>query len=281
MSKKGKTELKNIALMVFGTLLVSAAYALFFIPHDIAPGGVGGLAVLLNKFIPIGVGVLTILLNIPIFVFAYKILGRKFVIKTIFLLLLMSVGMDSVSINVVPDDRFLASVCGGLFMGVGLGLVMYAGASTGGTDTIALILNKKFPGMGTSGILLMLDIAVVILSAVVHGVTTAIYSAITVMLEMLLIDYVFDGIKSAVAVYIISQKPRAVKKHLYQRLDRGVTDIFIQGGFSEKNNIMLLCIVPKRELTQVKNCVKEVDSSAFMFETGTKCVIGNGFEPFN
>ncbi len=278
--KTKATQIKNIIAMILGTLLVSAAYGMFFIPHNIAPGGVGGISVILSKFVPLKVGTLTLLLNIPIFAFAFKVLGIKFVGKTLALIILMTTGMDIISLNAVPSDRFLAAVCGGMLTGIGIGFVIYSGASTGGTDTLAVVLNKKAPQMSTSGILLLLDIAVVALSATAYGLETAIYSVIAVILQMVLIDYVFDGIKSAVAVYIISSKPIEIKQSLFKNLDRGVTDIKIKGGFTDKENIMLLCIVPKRQLADVKACVKAVDPDSFMFESQTKCVTGNGFEKF-
>ena len=272
--------IKNIFAMTMGTALVAVAYAVFFIPCNIAPGGLGGVAVTLSKYIPIGTGILTAILNVPVMIAALFVLGKKFTLSTVALLAIMTVGMDSVKMDIGIDDRFLASVVGGMLTGVGLGLVMYAGASTGGTDTIAVILNKKNPNMKTSGLLLILDAAVVLFSAVVYGLVTAIYSAVAIMMQMVFIDYVFDGIRANVAVYIVTSSPAEVKQRLYDRVGRGVTDICIKGGFSGKEGVMLMCIAPKRQLSEIKSVVYSIDKKAFLFNTPTGGVNGEGFDPF-
>ncbi len=272
--------IKNIFAMTMGTALVAVAYAVFFIPCNIAPGGLGGVAVTLGKYIPIGTGILTAILNVPVMIAALFVLGKKFTLSTVALLAIMTVGMDSIKMDIGIDDRFLASVVGGMLTGVGLGLVMYAGASTGGTDTIAVILNKKNPNMKTSGLLLILDAAVVLFSAVVYGLVTAIYSAVAIMMQMVFIDYVFDGIRANVAVYIVTSSPAEVKQRLYDRVGRGVTDICIKGGFSGKEGVMLMCIAPKRQLSEIKSVVYSIDKKAFLFDTPTGSVNGEGFDPF-
>ncbi len=267
-------------IMLTGVFLMSVAYVCFFVPESIAPGGIGGLSVIINSFFPIKVGLITIILNIPIFIFALKELGIKFIIKTGILLLIMSVLIDALPFSIELNDKFLSMLCGAILNGIGLGLVMLTGASTGGTDTLAMTLSSKYKNIKASEILLLLDAVVVITAGFAFGIVKGIYSAFAIIIQTFCIDFVFDGIKSSRAVYIITAKSKELKKHLYSSTNRGVTEISAYGGFSGTEIRMLLCVVSKRELSAVKKCVKNIDANAFMFDTSVKEVIGNGFQRF-
>ena len=280
MKRFSKTTVREFILALAGTFLVSIAYSCFFVPNNIAPGGIGGLSVVLNQFIPIGVGTLTLLLNIPIFIFAMRVIGVKFISKTLVMLVFMSLCIDYLPIEIPLSDKFLAVVCGGVLMGVGLGVVMYTNTSTGGTDTLAMALSKKFPDLKSSELLLILDAAVVVAAAFINGIETGIYSAVAVFMQIIFIDSVFDGINSSRAVYIITKKPDEMKQCIYGEIKRGITEVSIHGGFTGNTSRMLLCIVSKRQVAAVKRCVKQTDPQAFMFDTHVQEVIGNGFNQF-
>lgn len=275
-----RTLLKDYILMLFGTFLTALAYSCFFVPYDIAPGGVGGISVILSKYIPLKVGLLTLLLNLPIFLFALKELGIRFICRTFVLLVFMSVLIDELPFIVKLDDKLLSVICGGVLMGTGLGTVMRTGSSTGGTDTLAMALNKKHPDLKTSSALLMLDAAVALCAAFAFGITAAIYSAVAVTVQTVSLNFIFDGINAARAVYIITSEPEKIKQSLFLATDRGVTQILAKGGFSGNKTNMLLCIVTARQVNTVKKCVRSIDSSAFMFDMRINEVIGNGFKAF-
>lgn len=277
---KQKTIAEYI-MMFGGTVLVGLAYACFFVPQNIAPGGIGGLSVIVNYFIPLKVGTLTILMNIPIFVFAAKTLGRRFILKTSILLVVMSGIINFFPAVAELEDKFLSVVCGGILLGTGLGLVIYTGSSTGGTDTLAVTLNRLRPEMKTGEILLLLDAVIVILAGLVFGIETSIYSAVAVLISTALVDLIRDGINSSRAVYIITQKPEEIKQRLYAETERGVTEIFAEGGFTQRKIRILLCIVSKRQLALVKKCIKNTDSGSFVFSTSVNEVIGKGFNYFD
>lgn len=272
--------LKDYTLMLFGTLLTALAYSCFFVPYDIAPGGVGGISVILSKYIPLKVGLLTLLLNLPIFLFALKELGVRFICRTFVLLVFMSVLIDELSFTVKLDDKLLSVICGGVLMGTGLGIVMRTGSSTGGTDTLAMALNKKHPELKTSSALLMLDAAVALCAAFAFGITSAIYSVAAVIVQTFSVNFIFDGINAARAIYIITSEPEKIKQSLFLATDRGVTQILAKGGFSGNKTNMLLCIVTARQVNTVKKCVRSIDPSAFMFDMRINEVIGNGFKAF-
>ncbi len=179
-----RTDLTDKIMMLAGTALTSLAYACFFIPEGLAPGGIGGLSVILSGFIPIKTGILTLLLNIPIFIFARRMLGREFVFRTFFMLAVASVLMDVLPSFRAPGNGLVCAIAGGLLMGTGLGTVLFAGASTGGTDTLALSLQKKYKASGSGNILLLLDCGVVSLSAVFGGAAKAVYSALAVLIQI-------------------------------------------------------------------------------------------------
>lgn len=273
-------RIKEYALMLFGTLLTALAYSCFFIPYNIAPGGVGGLSVILCKYIPIKVGMMTFLLNLPIFMFALKKLGFRFICRTFVLMIIMSALIDRIPFTIELEDKLLSVVCGGILMGTGLGTVMRTGTSTGGTDTLAMALNKKYPNIKTSSALFLLDAAVAISAAFAYGISSAIYSVTAVVLQLVCTDFIFDGINASRAVYIITSDPEKMKSRLYLEANRGVTQIIAKGGFSGKETTMLLCIVAVRQLSTVKKCVKNTDPDAFMFDMRINEVIGNGFKAF-
>lgn len=277
---KSRPAFKDYSLMLFGTFLTALAYSCFFVPYDIAPGGVGGISVILGKYIPLKVGMLTLLLNLPIFLFALKELGIRFICRTFILLVFMSVLIDELPFTVKLDDKLLSVICGGVLMGTGLGTVMRTGSSTGGTDTLAMALNKKYPDIKTSSALLMLDMAVALCAAFVFGVTAAIYSAAAVIVQTASVNFIFDGINASRAVYIITSEPERIKQSLFRTTDRGITQILAKGGFSGSNANMLLCIVTSRQINTVKKCVRDIDPNAFMFDMRVNEVIGNGFKAF-
>lgn len=279
-----KTQLTSIifnySIMLLGVFLMSLSYVCFYIPENIAPGGIGGLSVIISKFLPLKVGMITLILNIPVFIYALRELGFGFIAKTAVLLVIMSVLIDVLPFSIELEDKFLSVLCGGVLCGIGLGLVMLRGASTGGTDTLAIAISQKRPDVKASSILLLLDAIVVIIAAFAFGVAQGIYSAVAIAVQTFCIDFVFDGIKSSRAVYIITSVPNEIKQRLYASTHRGVTEINAKGGFSGNGICIVLCIVSKRELSAVKNCVKQVDPNSFMFDTSVKEVIGNGFQRF-
>ena len=272
--------LKEYILMFAGTFLVALAYSCFFVPYDIAPGGVGGMSVILSKYVPLKVGMLTLILNVPIFIFALKELGWRFVCRTLVLLVFMSLLIDNLPFRIELEDKFLSVICGGILMGIGLGTVMHTGTSTGGTDTLAMALSKRFPDIKSSEMLMFLDAAVVVAAAFAFGVVTGIYSGVAVFMQMLFMNFVFDGINSSRAVYIITNKMEEMKQGLYKATDRGVTQINAEGGFTGNKTDMLLCIVSARQVSAVKRCVKQIDPAAFMFDMRVNEVIGKGFKGF-
>ena len=192
--------LKDYLLLLTGTLLTALAFNFFLIPHKIAPGGISGIATVVYYVFRIPVGATMLLLNVPIFIMGVKALGRDFGLKTIISTILLSVFIDFVKVPSITEDPILASIYGGVLMGVGLGLVFRGNATTGGTDLLAKILHKFHPFIGVGWFMFAIDFLVVFTAAVVFGPSQALYALVALYLSARVIDLVLEGMNTAKAL---------------------------------------------------------------------------------
>ena len=170
LKKEGKQLLKDYFLVIFGSFLLSFSFTSFFIPHDIAPGGISGLSTVVASLIPVSVGVLSFLFNLPLFLLGYKTVGWRFAVRSFISMTLTSVFIDALPAVDLTQNMMLSSMFGGVIMGVGLGLVVRAGATTGGTDMAANMLHKFFSFLTIPVILFVIDAVVVVIASLRFGV---------------------------------------------------------------------------------------------------------------
>lgn len=268
------------ALIALGSALFAAGFQFFLYPNSIIVGGVSGIAMIINYLTELPVGVLNIVLNIPLFIIAWRHFGTQFIVSSFVGMLLSSVLVDLFALtNYSPtDDMLLACIIGGAVKGFGLGIIYYAGTTTGGTDIVAKFVRLKFPYINF-GTLLMLTDAVIIIAfaAIFKEVEGAMYAVISMFVVSKVIDLVLYGIDNSNVCYIISEKSEQLVKDITDRLHRGVTILEGEGAYSHQNKQVLLCVVKRTQIADIRKIIKNIDENAFFIITDAKNVFGKGF----
>jgi len=276
---KKRTILYEYFYIALGTLITALAFNLFLIPHKIAPGGISGIATViyyvLNGKIP--VGVIMLVFNIPLFIIGIRELGGSFGFKTLLSTILLSLFIDLIKLPSMTDEPILASIYGGVIMGVGLGLVFKGNATTGGTDLLAKIIHKFFHFIGISWVLFVIDSLVVVTAALVFGPTQALYALVALYINSKLIDLIVEGMNSAKAFIIISDHSADIAKRVMNELDRGVTLLKGKGAYTLQDKNVILCVINRAQTVRLKSIINEIDPLAFVLVADVKEVMGEGF----
>ena len=275
-----RESINEFALITMGIFLVAVSVVYFFEPNNIAAGGITGLAIVINHYIPfISIGPLVLMMDAILFIVALIVLGAKFGAKTIYSSFLLSTSMwlmqTFIPIN-ITNDLILATIFGTLISAVGMAIVFNANASTGGTDIIAKILNKFFHiEIGKS--LLIVDFLVTLLGAVTFGINIGLYGLLAVIINGVVIDNIIAGFKTKSEITIISEKNKEISKFILDDLERGCTFIKGIGGFTRKDTSILYTVLDRNEFIKLKNKIKEIDKNAFITVGEVHEVMGEGF----
>lgn len=267
--------------MTAGAIVQALAVALVIDPNSMAPGGVTGIAIIMNRVTQIETGTLIWCLNVPILIMGTWKFGWKFIVSTLYCTGLVSVLTNIFSAVFPPltQDIFLASIVGGALMAVGIGLVFKAGATTGGTDIIVKVLRVRMPHLKTGALFLSIDAVIVFCSIFVFkNVDRALYSGITVMVSSMVLDVVLYGKDSAKLIYIISDHAEEIAKRLLEELDLGVTYVRGSGAYSGKDKQVIMCAVKKHMAPKTEEVVKQEDPLAFMIVTSAMEIYGEGYK---
>ena len=281
---KGKIKsewLIDALYITVGCSIYAAAVIGLIEPNEISPGGFTGIAAVLNFLWGLPIGTVVFVLNIPLLILIYKNFGGGFVIKTAAATFIMSLTLSiaEVFMPVYHLDGILASVFGGVLSGFGLSLALIRGATTGGADAIAKLVNKRFTHFPIGRLIMFIDLAVIVLSAAVYGnIESALYSAITIYVSGKVIDAVLYGGERGKMVYVITSHPRRVATAIYNAIKRGVTKIDVSGGYTGEKRAMLLCAVRIHEVGAVLRTVSRTDASAFTVVAEVGEIIGQGFK---
>ncbi|MBP3651266.1 MAG: YitT family protein [Clostridia bacterium] len=263
--------------IVLGCLIGALAYPWFLVPNHIAPGGLTGLATVFNYLFGWPVGTTSLLMNIPLFLIGFKAMGGGFAIRSLAATLLFSLFIDLLPLGCLTQDPMLASVFGGALLGVGLGLILRAGATTGGTDMAARMVHKHLPYLSVGMILFAIDGIVVVLAGIYIHIEHALYAFISIYVSSMLINLVIDGPTTEKACYVITSAYEQVKTEVMAELNRGVTLLSAKGGFSGEERPILLCVVSAQEVARLKMIVRRTDDKAFVFISDAHEVLGEGF----
>lgn len=272
----------NYVIITFGAFLVAVAVSLFLDPNSLAPGGITGIAIILNKVINIETGTLIFLLNIPVILIGLFKFGFSFTCSTLYCILLISVFSNLFAqCSPLTDDRLLAALAGSILMAVGIGVVFKVGASTGGTDIVIKLLRIKYPYMRTGAIFLILDLCVVALSAVVfRDINAALYAGISVAVSSYGLDRVLYGRDGAKLIYIISDYAENIANRILTEMDAGVTYINGYGAYNMKNKNIIMCVVKIQLAPRAEEIVKQEDPEAFMIVTSAMEIFGKGYKSY-
>lgn len=268
------------ALVVLGSALFAAGFQFFLYPNSIIVGGISGIAMIINYLTKLPVGIMTIVLNIPLFIIAWKHFGGKFIISSLVGMLLSSLLVDLLAtLNYSPtDDMLLACIIGGAIKGFGLGIIYYAGATTGGTDIIAKFVRLRFPYINFGTIVLVTDAVIIIaFAAIFDRVEAAMYAVIAMFVVSKVIDLVLYGIDNSSVCYIISENKDQIVKDITDKLHRGVTIIKGEGAYSHNEKQVLLCVIKRTQIADIRRIIKNIDENAFFIVSDAKNVFGKGF----
>lgn len=275
-----KENIFSYLQIIVGCILGGAAYPLFLTPGNIAPGGLTGLAMVINYLFHWPVGTVTLILNMPLFIFGWKFMGKRFILRTLIATLLFSLLIDLLPLKPLTDDPLLSAIFGGVLLGIGLGLILRGEATTGGTDMLARMIHRSVPAISTGMFLMALDCAVVIVAAVAIGITQALYAIICIYISSKVIDTVMIGFSGNKACFIISTRSEVIMNRILTEMERGVTELSAKGGYTGEDRPTLMCVVSRMEVTAIKNIVRDEDENAFMIVVDAHEAIGDGFSGY-
>ena len=264
--------------IALGSLIGAAAYPTFLVPNNIAPGGLTGIATILNyvwDWMP--VGTVSLILNIPLFLIGYKTMGKIFAFRSLVATLLFSLLIDLLPLKPISEDPLLGTLFGGVLLGIGLGLILRGGATTGGTDMVARMVHRRFNFITVGMFLFALDFMVVLAAAVVIGTTQALYAMINIYVCSRVIDGVMIGFGGNKACFVMTGQWQRITERIMNEVGRGVTHLEARGAYSGKSQPVVMCVASRQEMTTLKRIIQEEDEKAFMFITEAHEALGEGF----
>ncbi len=276
------SKIRRPALIALGCACLALSFNLFFGPFRISPGGVSGVAMVLRALIGVPVGAASAMLNLPLLFLAGKRLGKGFVVwtayATLFSSFLIDVSAPLLPVLIPPQETMLACLCGGVLIGTGVGLIVRNGATTGGSEIVSKLLQKKRPHLKMGTVMLLVDGAIVCLSAAVFGdFSLAVYALISIYICGRVMDLLLYGLDFATLTYIISDYPEQIAAGVMDEMQRGVTFLYAQGGYTGDSKRVLLIAIGRREIAQLRALIKRYDPAAFLIVTEGHQIYGDGF----
>ncbi len=282
MKKRYQTVLM-FAKVALGSSIFSLGFNLFLTPHGFNAGGLSGLAQIIVTLLGVGsVGLVTALINLPLFILGYKWIGKKFFFGSLFGMGVLSATLELFSLLPTPEvDPLLSALYGGVVCGVGLGLVFVAGGSTGGSDIIVRLLQRKWQHVPIGTINILFDATVAVLTGIVfQDMHRTLYTGVTVFISGKVIDMMVYSFDYSRVVLIISDRYQEIAMVIMQKLERGVTYLDGEGAYSQTAKKVILTAVKKHQMPEMKRLVSEIDPNAFVIVQEAHQVLGDGFSQY-
>ena len=278
--KKIRSIISEHFFIALGSLILAISINMFLAPNKTSGGGVGTISTILWHLFNIKMSITTLVCNAILFVLGYKFLGKYAVVKTVSGIVSLSIFLELTSyLPIYTDDIIIATIVGGILMGVGVGLAVRFGASTGGSDFAALMIKKFLPHVSVATIILVIDTIIIALSGVVfHDFTITVYSAIALYISSIVTDAIVSIGDAAKGIQIISSKYEEIAEKIMAELERGVTGMDCTGMYTGNNGKMLYCVVSPKELPVIVKLIKSVDNGAFIIINDAREVLGEGFK---
>ena len=279
--KIGQFSFLDILKMILGSAMVAAAFQFFTFPNSIVSGGVTGIAQIVHLLSNLPTGVLNIVLNIPLFIICWRHLGLRVLVGALAVMVMVSAFIDLFALtkDAATDDPLLASVYGGVLNGAGYGLVYTTGVTGGGIDILAKLLRRKYPHINFGNFILGMNVMVVLTFAVLfHKYESCMYTMIEMFISSKVINLLLYGSNVSTVCYIISSVPAEISDAINREMHRGVTFLRGQGGWSGHDQPVILCVIKRPEIAQMRALVRDVDANAFFIVTEAKDVFGKNFE---
>lgn len=275
-----KTTIRKGCMILIGTFLYAAGISLFLDPNAIAPGGVVGLSVIASHTIGGTTGTWYFLFNIPILILGWWKFGGRFILLSFYAILLNSIFTNVLGmLPAVTENALLAAIAGSVFVGFGIGLVLRAGATTGGMDIVIKILRKKYPAIKTSTFFMTIDLLIVAFSGVIfRDFDIAMYAFIAVLLNGRVLDSILYGNDEARLVYIVSDKPDILLHRILEELEIGATILKGRGAYRKEEKDIIFCVLRNRTAPRLEEVIREEDSHAFMIVSSAREIYGEGYK---
>ena len=277
-----KRNLANLFLVILGSAISAIGYSLFLIPHHFVPGGVSGIAIIVNYFTRLPVGTLIMVLNIPVFIFGIRIMGRKYGLRSLLGMVISSLLIDFfyevVKLKSATDNAVLAAIYGGFMLGIGLGLVFRGRASTGGSDILGQILNK-YLGVSIGIGIMLVDFFIISASGLAYkNLEAPLYGYIVLVISTKVIDMILEGWNYTKLVIITSTKTEEIQDFILNTLDRSGTALKSRSLYLNRAGETILTVIHRKQLGELRDFIKSIDENAFVIINDTYAVLGKGFK---
>ncbi|MCV9887230.1 MULTISPECIES: YitT family protein [Metabacillus] len=274
-----KTKILKRALFIFiGAVLMGVGLEIFLVPNQVIDGGIVGISIILSHLLGMKLGLFIFILNIPFFFIGYKQIGKTFALSTLFGIAILSI--TTALLHPVPaftEDVLLATVFGGIILGVGVGIVIRYGGSLDGTEILAILANKKLP-FSVGEIIMFFNIFILGSAGFVFGWNRAMYSLIAYFVAFKTIDVVIEGLDESKSAWIISEQYQEIGDAIIARLGRGVTYLNGEGAYTGDNKKVIFCVITRLEEAKLKSIVEDLDESAFLAVANIAEVRGGRFK---
>lgn len=280
MKKTWQKNLETIFGVVFGNILLAFTVAAFMVPHGIIMGGATGVGLTVSHYLPLPLSSIILVVNACLFLLGAATLGKKFIITTIASTFLypacLSVMQAIPGIDNLTDNMMLATLYGGALLGIGVGLIVRVGSSTGGTDILALVLNKYFH-VSVAVLMYIVDFSVLGAQALFSDSEQIMYGILALVLETFILNRVMVMGQSQTQLFVISEKYEEVRERMLKEQDVGVTMVHVETGYGKEERKAALCIIPKRKLYATNELIHSIDEKAFITISQINEVKGRGF----
>ena len=270
--------------ITLGAVIYSLSFDWFYVPNEIGFGGITALGMILNRLIPgLPIGTVVLVLNIPIFLLGWKLLGGHTLVSSLFAMAATSILVDLIAAAYTfpPMDSMLASVFGGLTLGVALGMIFSRGATTGGTDLVARLLKIPFAWLPVGKLLLLVDLSMLLaVAAAFRSLESGMYGGIALYISTVIMDNVLYGLDQSKVAYIVTSNPRPMAAEIDKQLERGTTFLHGEGSFTGQDKLVLMCAFKQRQIVPLKAIVHDLDPEAFLIVCDAHEVLGQGFRRY-
>lgn len=273
-------SVKKYLIILLVSILYGAGTSLFLEPNDLVPGGLTGIAMILNRFLPIGTGTIFLILNIPIIALAWYKFGGKFIISTLYAVGCVSVATDIFTgMPAVTKEPLLAVFMGDILIAFSIATIFKCGATSGGADIIIKLLRLKYPHIRTGRLFMIFDISVVALSGILfQNIDASLYAFVGIFVMSAVMDLVLYGQDEAKMVFIISEKSEILASKIMSDVDAGVTFLTGRGAYSKREKEVILCVVRKSVYPKVEEIIKDEDPASFLIVTHAHEIYGEGYK---
>ena len=282
MDRKVLKKLLNYLIILVGSFIYAVGFQFFMYPNAIVSGGITGIAMILNTFTGFPVGMMVIVLNIPLFVISWRHFGLDFMLGSLAGVAISSVFVDLLATTgiVLTNEPMLGAIIGGVIKGAGLGAIYYVGATTGGIDIVAKMMRQRYSQINFGTMILIMDSLIIIIYAAVLGnYESAMYSVIAMFVVSKVIDLVLYGFDTSSLCYIISENSEdLIQSIISGPIQRGVTILEGEGAYSHRQKHVIMCVIKRTQIAQLRRLVKSIDENAFFIVADVKNVFGKGFE---